>query len=127
MDVSHAADGSYERGDDARFRGEVWLRWAVDDAHGTGVGFVSFSPGARTHWHRHPGGQFLIVTSGRGRVRTRGEPGVVLAEGDVIRVGDAWHCHGADRDAPLVHVAINVGGTPQWGDPVTDEEYDEGF
>jgi hypothetical protein len=25
-----------------------------------------------------------------------------------------------------VHVAVN-GGDPEWGDPVTDDEYNEGF
>jgi hypothetical protein len=29
--------------------------------------------------------------------------------------------------SPLVHVAINGGGDAVWGDPVTDDEYDEGF
>jgi quercetin dioxygenase-like cupin family protein len=127
MELARAADGDFQRGNVSRFTGEVWIRWALEDRAGTGVGIVSFAPGARTHWHRHPGGQFLVVTSGRGRVRSRGEPGAVLHEGDAIRVGQEWHCHGGDRDAPLVHVAINVGGPPEWGDPVTDEEYDEGF
>ena len=127
MDVSRAADGAFEPGDDGRFTGEVWLRWAADDGQGTGAGIVSFAPGARTHWHRHPGGQLLVVTAGRGRVRDRGGAGAVVGEGDVIRVGPEWHCHGADRDAPLVHVAVNLGGSPEWGDPVTDEEYDAGF
>jgi hypothetical protein len=27
----------------------------------------------------------------------------------------------------MVHVAVNGGGAPEWGDPVTDDEYDEGF
>jgi hypothetical protein len=26
-----------------------------------------------------------------------------------------------------VHVAINGGGAPEWGDAVIDEEYGEGF
>ena len=68
MDVSRAADGAFDPGDDGRFTGEVWLRWAADDGQGTGAGIVSFAPGARTHWHRHPGGQLLVVTAGRGRV-----------------------------------------------------------
>jgi hypothetical protein len=27
----------------------------------------------------------------------------------------------------VVHVAVNGGGAPEWGDPVTDEDYGEGF
>jgi hypothetical protein len=27
----------------------------------------------------------------------------------------------------MAHVSVNLGGPPEWGDPVTDQEYDEGF
>lgn len=128
MRVATARDGSFEHGDDARFSGEVWLRSTLEADDGTNVGIVHFSPGARTRWHRHPGGQFLVGISGRGRVRTRGEVGHVLESGDVIHVGpDEWHFHGGTRDTPLVHVAVNGGGAAEWGDPVTEEEYEEGF
>ena len=49
---------------DGRFTGEVWLRSTLVAEDGTNVGVVHFAPGARTHWHRHPGGQFLAVTDG---------------------------------------------------------------
>ena len=128
MDIATGSDGTFERGDDGRFTGEVWLRGTLTADDGTNVGVVHFSPGARTHWHRHPGGQFLYAITGRGRVRTRGEAGHVLEPGDVIHVGpDVWHFHGGTGDTPLVHVAINGGGAPEWGEPVTDEEFDEGF
>src|ERR1044071_9202536 len=71
MDVDRAADARYERGDDARFQGEVWIRTGPAGPDGTNVAVVSFAPGARTRWHRHPGGQFLYGLSGRGRVRSR--------------------------------------------------------
>jgi hypothetical protein len=65
---------------------------------------------------------------GRGRVRSRGDAGRVLEASDVIHVGgDEWHFHGAGRDTPIVHVAVNGGGTPRWGEPVSDDDYDEGF
>ena len=128
MEIADAGQGVFERGDEGRFSGEVWLRVTVTAEDGTNIGIVHFSPGARTHWHRHPGGQFLYGVSGRGRVRTRGEAGHVLEPGDVIHVGaDEWHYHGGLPDSPLVHVAVNGGGTPEWADPVTDEEYAEGF
>ena len=38
---------------------------APDPARVMGVS-VTFEPGARTAWHKHPLGQTLIVTSGRG-------------------------------------------------------------
>jgi quercetin dioxygenase-like cupin family protein len=52
----------------------------------------------------------------------------VLEHGDVIHVGpDEWHFHGASPEAPMLHVAVNGGGPPDWGEPVLDEDYDEGF
>jgi quercetin dioxygenase-like cupin family protein len=61
-------------------------------------------------------------------VRSRGEAGHVLEPGDVIHVGPGeWHFHGATASTPLVHVAVNVGGSPEWGDPVSDAEFEEGF
>ena len=109
MDIARAADGTFSKGDEGRFSGEVWLRSTVSTEDGTGIAIVHFAPDARTHWHRHPGGQFLYAVSGRGRVRSRGEVGHVLEPGDVI------------------HVAVNGLGHPEWGEPVTDEEFDEGF
>jgi quercetin dioxygenase-like cupin family protein len=128
MDIARAADGTFTRGDDARFAGEVWLRSTVAAQDGTNIGVVHFAPDARTHWHRHPGGQFLFGVSGRGRVRSRGEAGHLLEAGDVIHVAPGeWHFHGGSRGAPVVHVAVNGLGAPEWGAPVTDAEFDEGF
>ena len=129
MDIDRASDRAFGKGDAGRFAGEVWLTVTLrNDGDGTNVGVVHFSPGARTHWHRHPGGQFLYGVSGRGRVRSKGEVGHVLVSGDVIHVEPGeWHFHGASPDAPMVHVAVNGGGDADWGEPVTDQEYAEGF
>jgi 4-carboxymuconolactone decarboxylase len=128
MQTSASGDGSFQRGDGSRFTGEVWIRSTLAAEDGTNVGVVHFSPAARTRWHRHPGGQFLYGVSGRGRVRTRGERGFLLGPGDVVHVrADEWHFHGGDADSPMVHVAVNGGGDPEWGEAVTDEEFAEGF
>src|SRR6266496_441661 len=122
MEIAPAAEGTFEHGDTDRFTGEVWLRGTITAPDGTSIGIVHFSPGARTRWHRHPGGQFLYAVSGRGRVRTRGEAGRVLEPGDVIHAGpDEWHFHGGTPATPLIHVAINGGGAPEWGEPVSDQ------
>jgi hypothetical protein len=115
MDVAAASNDPFDRGDAGRFTGDVWLRSTLRAEDGTDVGVVHFAPRARTHWHRHPGGQFLFAVSGRGRVRSRGGE------------GHEWHFHGGTPDSPLVHVAVNGGGSPEWSEPVTDEEYEEGF
>lgn len=128
MDISRASDRSFVRGDDGRFTGEVSLGSTVQDLEGTNVGIVHFAANARTHWHQHPGGQFLIGVSGKGRVRSRGEAGHELLPGDVVWVPPGeWHYHGASADAPMAHFAVNGGGGPEWGVPVTDEEYAESF
>jgi quercetin dioxygenase-like cupin family protein len=128
MRIDEASSGVWERGNPQRFSGEVWLRYTLFDDEGTNVGEVHFSAGARTHWHRHPKGQFLYVLSGRGRTRSRGETGRVLLPGDVVHVTEhEWHFHGGEPGSPMVHVAVNLGGRPEWGDPVPDDEYDEGF
>jgi quercetin dioxygenase-like cupin family protein len=128
MEVARAAEGTFEHGDGGRFTGEVWLRGTVTAPDRTNIGIVHFSPGARTHWHRHPGGQFLYGVSGRGRVRTRGEAGHVLEPGDVVHVvPDEWHFHGGTSETPLIHVAVNGGGAPEWGEAVSDQEFEEGF
>jgi 4-carboxymuconolactone decarboxylase len=128
MEISRASEHPFSHGERDRFTGEVSLAATVDDPQGTNVGIVHFAEGARTHWHRHPGGQFLIGISGRGRVRSRGETGHVLLPGDVVHVGpDEWHFHGATSNTPMAHYAVNGSGAPEWAEPVTDEEYEEGF
>jgi quercetin dioxygenase-like cupin family protein len=59
MEAAAAREGSYVRGDDTQFTGEVWLRRGPVAPGGTGMVVVHFSVGARTHWHVHPGGQLL--------------------------------------------------------------------
>ncbi len=128
MEIARASGSNYEHGDAGRFTGEVSLRGTLRAEDGTNIGVVHFAAGARTHWHQHAGGQFLYAVTGRGRVRSRGEAGHVLEPGDVISVKPGeWHFHGGAPRAPLVHVAVNGGGDAIWGEPVTDEEYDEGF
>ncbi|MEP6757970.1 MAG: hypothetical protein ABJB55_02105 [Actinomycetota bacterium] len=74
MEVDRASSGAYDHGDADRFSGLVSLRSTLRADDGTNIGAVHFAPGARTHWHHHPGGQFLYGVTGRGRVRSRGEP-----------------------------------------------------
>jgi quercetin dioxygenase-like cupin family protein len=127
METARGRDGEFQRGDEAMFTGDVWIRSGPIADDGTNVNVVHFSPMARTRWHRHPGGQFLIGLAGRGRVRSRGERTEMLEPGDVFFIPPGeWHFHGGDARSPMTHVAINGGGAPEWGEPVTDVEYGEG-
>jgi quercetin dioxygenase-like cupin family protein len=107
------------------FTGHVWID-AIAQAHGPSpmsIGSVHFAPGARTAWHRHSIGQTLYVTDGEGRVGSRGGPVVTIRPGDVIHApGGEWHWHGA---APhlMTHLSMSEGDA-EWGEHVSDGEYD---
>ena len=88
---------------------------------------ISFEPGARTAWHNHPAGQFLIVTSGVGWVQARGEKKRVIKAGDVVWTPPGvFHWHGATTTNELRHLAIWKfvnGSGGELGEHVTDAEY----
>jgi quercetin dioxygenase-like cupin family protein len=45
------------------FIGAVWLEMLIsnDSTFNCPIGNVTFEPGARNNWHKHPGGQLLLV------------------------------------------------------------------
>jgi quercetin dioxygenase-like cupin family protein len=89
------------------------------------VGAVHFTPCAHTAWHRHSIGQTLYVTEGEGRVQSRGGRVITIRPGDVIRIaGGEEHWHGAAPDHFMTHIAITEGDT-EWGDHLTDAEYQQ--
>jgi quercetin dioxygenase-like cupin family protein len=88
---------------------------------------VTFERGARSAWHTHPGGQILIVVSGRGYVQEEGGPKREIKEGDVIWTPPGVkHWHGATATTAMSHIAItNVvnGKNVDWMEKVSDEQY----
>jgi len=108
------------------FTGTVWGDPAMEPTDGVQIGTVSFQPGARTHRHRHDGGQVLVVTAGAGHVYDRDGNGGPIAAGDIVFIPpDVEHWHGAGPDTFMVHLAISLQ-TNNWLEPVTDEQYAEG-
>jgi quercetin dioxygenase-like cupin family protein len=107
------------------FTGDVWID-AIARGHDPSrlsVGAVHFTPGARTAWHSHDGGQTLYVTEGRGRVQSRGDHPVEVRPGDVVYTPEGEeHWHGATPDHFMTHLSLTEGG-PHWGAHVTDAEY----
>lgn len=92
---------------------------SMDDPASSAL-LVRFAAGARTHWHRHPGGQYLYAVEGEGRVQSRGSEATPLLPGDCVYAEpDEEHWHGAGESTPLAHLAISLGET-QWGEPVDD-------
>ncbi len=91
------------------FTGDVWLDMLVpkDDTFDCPIGNVTFEPSARTNWHKHPGGQILLVTGGTGYSEEEGKPVKVICEGDVEKVPpNVKHWHGATPDSWFVHISI---------------------
>lgn len=58
------------------FIGTAWLSMLVPDdgTYHCPIYNVTFEPGARNNWHKHPGGQILLVTGGRGYYQEEGKP-----------------------------------------------------
>jgi len=92
------------------------------------IGNVTFEPGARTNWHKHPGGQILLITGGKGYYQERGKSAQLLQKGDVVKIPpNAEHWHGAVSNEQFSHISINSNvqeGAAIWLEPVTDEHYD---
>jgi quercetin dioxygenase-like cupin family protein len=88
---------------------------------------VSFEPGARTHWHTHPLGQTLYVTSGAGLVQTWGGPIEAIRAGDVVSFAPGEkHWHGAGAKTAMTHVAMQEaldGVHADWLEEVSDDQY----
>lgn len=111
------------------FTGSAWVQMFMtnDSIYNTSIGNVTFEPGARTNWHKHPGGQILLVTDGKGYYQEKGKHAQLIQKGDFVRIPpDTEHWHGAASDSGLTHIAINPNidkGSVVWSQPVTDEEY----
>jgi quercetin dioxygenase-like cupin family protein len=111
------------------FTGTVRIEplFAATDSSRAAASSVSFEPGERTAWHRHPRGQVLIVTAGAGRVQRRGGPVEEFQAGDVIWTPPGVeHWHGASPTTTMTHIAIYEhvnGNVVTWLEHVDDAEY----
>ena len=71
MNISENQNSIFPKGERAPadyFTGTVWVQLLVpnDPTLNCQIGNVVFEPGARNYWHKHPGGQILLVTDGIG-------------------------------------------------------------
>jgi quercetin dioxygenase-like cupin family protein len=113
------------------FTGDVWfdvIAAPQPEPSRMRVNAVHFAPCARTAWHAHAVGQTLHVTEGIGLVQARGGDVTVIRPGDTIYTPPGeWHWHGAAPDHFMTHLAMweapAEGAESEWGDLVTDEEY----
>jgi quercetin dioxygenase-like cupin family protein len=131
MDIDIKRNGSRPsaKGSPDWFTGSVRVDplFQAPDPARAGAGQVTFEPGARTHWHTHPLGQTLIITSGLGWVQRESGPIEEVRPGDVVWFPPGLkHWHGASATTAMTHIAIqeSVGGrNVEWMEKVTDDQY----
>lgn len=91
------------------------------------TGLVTFEAGARTAWHKHPAGQILIITAGRGWVQAEGQPRYEVTAGDSVWIpAEERHWHGATDKTAMTHIAITEsidGSAVTWLEHVADEDF----
>lgn len=111
------------------FNGTTYLNRlsANDNIWNSSIANVTFEKGARTNWHKHSGGQILLVTAGEGRYQERGGKIRILKQGDVVRIPlNVEHWHGAAPDSEFAHISIETNlpnNETTWLEPVSDKEY----
>jgi quercetin dioxygenase-like cupin family protein len=93
-------------------KGPVHRKALIDakDTGGFGVLLVTFGPGARLNFHTHTYEQILYVTEGRGIVATKSKEYTVTPGTTVYIPPGEVHWHGAVKDAPFAHIAIQRPG-----------------
>jgi quercetin dioxygenase-like cupin family protein len=131
MNTSENQNTIFQKGEKASpdyFTGTAWVKILVNEpVFNCQIANVIFEQGARNYWHRHPGGQILLVTEGTGYYQEKGSPIQMLRKGDVVKIlPDTIHWHGATPSSELTHIAINSNthkGIVEWLQKVTDEEY----
>ena len=113
------------------FTGRTYLNMLCtnDTVWNSSIGNVTFEPKARTNWHKHSGGQILLVTAGEGRYQEKGKPIQILHKGDVVKIApNVKHWHGAGPDGMFAHISIEPNlpnNKTTWLEPVKDEEYNK--
>jgi quercetin dioxygenase-like cupin family protein len=127
MQFKGAQDIEWEDAPEAHFTGSVRFgaHYSAQDPDDLNVLGVHFSPGARTDWHSHPGGQVLYVTGGAGYVVTEDGARAEITAGDVVHAPPGeLHWHGARANSHMIHLSLTWRGATQWTpNKVSDEEY----
>lgn len=84
-----------------------------------------WSPGMRSYWHCHAGGQIMMLFEGVGRVQKRGERIRTLHKGDTEYAGpgvEHWHGAAPDSSAHFFQTSIGVT-TTLWMEEVGRDDY----
>jgi quercetin dioxygenase-like cupin family protein len=119
--ISTDAKGPSTRAE-STFTGEVWVERILPRGDGVGIADVSFTPGSRTYWHTHEGGQILIVKEGEGFVGDASGTMRITAGDTIWTPPGVPHWHGASPDCSMTHTGISLQGV-EWFGPVADDVY----
>lgn len=114
------------------FIGKSYLNPLTPEGISPFMANVTFEPGCRNNWHIHRsaggGGQILLCVAGEGWYQEWGGRARSLKAGDVVVIpANVKHWHGAKKDSPFSHIAVEVPGenaSNEWLEPVSDKEYD---
>lgn len=116
-------DGAASERRGETFTGDVYADPVLPATDGVTIATVFFTPGARTHWHRHESGQILHVLLGEGWVCPAGESPQRIRAADTVWVPPGeLHWHGGGPATCMSHLAISLGRT-EWSGPVRPDEY----
>lgn len=111
------------------FTGNVAVKMHADSKNSLNcsLGSVSFEAGARTNWHKHPGGQILLITEGAAFYQERGSEKRILKKGESVTCSaNVEHWHGATPTNKMTHVTVGPNanrGAVVWLEKVTDHIY----
>ena len=111
------------------FTGQSYLTMLSenDKTFNAPIGNVTFEQKARTFWHKHSGGQILLVISGEGRYQERGQSVRIIKKGDVVRIApNVEHWHGGGIDTWMTHISVETNvpnNKTTWLEPVSDKDF----
>ena len=111
------------------FTGQSYLTMLSenDSTFNAPIGNVTFEPKSRTVWHKHTGGQILLVISGEGRYQERGQKVRIIKKGDVVRIApNVEHWHGAGINTWMTHISVETNvpnNKSEWLEPVSDKDF----
>jgi quercetin dioxygenase-like cupin family protein len=87
------------------------------------ISYYVFSPGARTKWHTHEGGQLLLAEEGVGHTQIRGQAVQELRPGQSLfapRGATHWHGSAPGQSAKMYQISR---GETTWLEEVADKDY----
>jgi quercetin dioxygenase-like cupin family protein len=130
MEIIPAGSRASQVGPESWFTGVVFLDPIVEARPPARlrVTRVTFEPGGRTAWHRHPFGQALFIVAGVALIGRSDGTVERATPGDTVWIEpDERHWHGAAPDSLMTHIAIQEadadGTAVTWEEHVSDEEY----